>query len=160
MPETCAESPGAAIFRGVVVRKLSFVRIVMSGDVARIVTPPARYAARRSGDAYEGEWIATDAPLPDGMTDAFTESEARLLLPFLRAKANVGRDSREPTTADGRLIVRAKKSLGMSAGQLAKAIGAHESALSRAMGGELPVAHRESIRTLLREREAQRSRTR
>lgn len=143
---------GTAILGRMVHRKPSFLRVVITGDVAQLVTPSARFAAYRQGDEYDGEWITLGDDLPEGWSDAFTADEAKLLLPFLRARVNAGRAARSATTPDGRLIVRAKKTLNMTAAQIGAAIGVHESVISRAMNGALPAAHRDALQTLLRER--------
>lgn len=117
---------------------------------ARIVRPGARYAVHRDGDARPGAWLADGDELPDGWTDIFGEDEARSLLPFLRVRGTAGRRGADPTTADGRLIARACKRLGLTAAALGERIGAHEAVLSRARQGELPEKHREAIRALLK----------
>ena len=125
------------------------IQIQMSGTVARLVKPGARYAVRRSGEEHRGAWVPEDEALPKGTGDTFTEAEARLVLPFLRVRGTAGRRGSEPTTADGKLVARACKRLGLTAAGLAERIGAHESVLSRARRGELPEAHREAIKALL-----------
>jgi len=114
----------------------------------RVVRPGARYAVRRVGDGRPGAWLADDEALPRGWADILPEDEARLLLPFLRTVSH-GRRAAEPTTADGKFIARAKKILGLTAAQLGKAIGAHESVISRAVHGELPAAHRDAIKAMI-----------
>ena len=110
----------------------------------------ARYAVHRDGDARPGAWVPDGEALPDGWADVFPEDEARAMLPFLRARATGGRPGGEPTTADGRLVARAMKRLGVSAAGLGERVGAHESVLSRARNGELPAKHRDAIRALLK----------
>lgn len=171
MNSSCPARTTAATLPGMVVRKPSFVRVDITnmrrddaplGDpqaVVHLVSPGSRYAVRREGEAWEGEWFPVGTPLPVGWSDVFTEAEARLLLPSLRLRANAGRAAREPTTADGRLIARAKRALGVTAAQLAKTIGTHESVLSRAMHGALPDAHRAALRALLTSHDHARPRT-
>lgn len=159
MNSSCPARPAAATLGGMVVRKPSFVRVDTTDRGAVILSPGARYAVKREGEAWEGEWFPLGSPLPAGWSDAFTEPEARLLLPSLRLRANAGRAAREPTTADGRLIARAKRTLGLTAAQLAKALGTHESVLSRAMHGALPDAHRAALRALLTSHDHERPRT-
>ena len=130
-------------------RTVSPIQVQMSGAVARLVKPGARYAVRRSGEEYSGAWVPDGETLPKGTGDTFTEAEARLVLPFLRVRGTAGRRGSEPTTADGKLVARACKKLGLTAAGLAERIGAHESVLSRARHGELPEAHREAIKALL-----------
>lgn len=125
------------------------IQVQMSGLTARLVRPGARYAVRRSGEEYRGAWVPDGEALPRGASETFTEAEARLVLPFLRVRGTAGRRGAEPTTADGELVARACKKLGLSAVGLAEKIGAHESVLSRARHGELPETHREAIRALL-----------
>ena len=125
------------------------IQVQLSGAVARLVKPGARYAVRRSGEERRGEWVPEGEPLPRGAGDTFTEAEARLVLPFLRVRGTAGRRGAEPTTADGKLVARACKKLGVTAAGLAERIGAHESVLSRARHGELPEAHRLAIKALL-----------
>ena len=125
------------------------IQVQMSGAVARLVKPGARYAAHRTGEEYRGEWVLEGDPLPLGTRETFTEAEARLVLPFLRVRGTAGRRGAEPTTADGKLVARACKKLGVTAAGLGERIGAHESVLSRARHGELPEAHRAAIRALL-----------
>lgn len=126
------------------------------GRHARILKPGARYVVRRKGDEHEGRWLPDGEATPAGYGDTFTEAEARLLLPFLRARGAAGRVSREATTPDGKLVVRAKRALGLTAAGLGEAIGAHESVLSRALHGSLPDAHREAIRALLKSKKPKR----
>jgi hypothetical protein len=121
----------------------------------RIERPGERYVVKRSGDELRGAWLGEDQA-PGKADDTFTEREARLLLPLLRdmehrAKGKGGRRAAEPTTPDGRLISRACKTLDLSVAALADRIGAHESVLSRARHGELPEAHRQAIRALLKD---------
>lgn len=115
-----------------------------------LARPGARYAVHRDGDARPGAWVADGEATPDGWTDVYPENEARALLPFLRVRATGGRRGGQPTTADGKLVARACKLLGLTAAGLGEAIGAHESTLSRARNGELPEAHREAIRALIK----------
>jgi hypothetical protein len=125
------------------------IQVQTSGLTARIIRPGARYAVRRSGEEYRGAWVSDGEALPRGTSETFTEAEARLLLPFLRVRSTAGRRGSEPTTADGKLVARACRKLGLSAVGLAEKIGAHESVLSRARHGELPETHREAICALL-----------
>jgi hypothetical protein len=125
------------------------IQVQMSGAAARLVRPGARYAVRRSGEEYRGTWVPDGEALPRGTSETFTEAEARLVLPFLRVRGTAGRRGSEPTTADGKLVARACRRLGLSAVGLAEKIGAHESVLSRARHGELPETHREAIKALL-----------
>ena len=125
------------------------IQVQMSGAVARLVKPGARYAVRRFGEEYSGAWVSDGEPLPRGAADTFTEAEARLVLPFLRVRGTAGRRGAEPTTPDGKLVARACKRLGVTAAGLGERIGAHESVLSRARHGELPEVHREAIKALL-----------
>lgn len=125
------------------------IQIQTSGAVARLVKPGARYAVRRSGEEHRGEWVPDGEALPRGAGDTFTEAEARLVLPFLRVRGTAGRRGAEPTTADGKLVARACRKLGVTAVGLGERIGAHESVLSRARHGELPEAHRLAIMALL-----------
>ncbi len=108
-----------------------------------------RYAVKRSGEEHRGRWLSDDEPLPPGWDDGFLESEARLLLPFLRAQGH-GRKAAAPTTADGRLIDRACRKLGITIAALGTKIGAHQSVLSRARHGELPEVHRNAIKAILK----------
>lgn len=125
------------------------IQVQMSGALARLVRPGARYAVRRSGEEYRGAWVPEGEALPRGTDETFTEPEARLLLPFLRVRGTAGRRGAEPTTPDGKLVARACKKLGVTAAGLGERIGAHESVLSRARHGELTEAHREAIKALL-----------
>lgn len=120
-----------------------------------IIRPGAFYAVERRGEEHRGAWLPEGEPIPKGWWPSFSEREARALLPLLRdldarAAGKGGRRAAEPTTADGKLVARACKRLGLTAAALAEAIGAHESVLSRARHGELPEAHREAIKALLR----------
>jgi hypothetical protein len=108
-----------------------------------------RYTVKRSGDEHRGRWLSDDEPLPPEWEDVFLESEARLLLPFLRAHGH-GRKAATPTTADGRLIDRACRKLGTTIAALGTKIGAHQSVLSRARHGELPEVHRIAIKAILK----------
>lgn len=108
-----------------------------------------RYTVKRSGEEHRGRWLPDGEPLPDGWEDGFLESEARLLLPFLRANGH-GRKAAAPTTADGRLIDRACRKLGITIAALGMKIGAHQSVLSRARHGELPEVHRIAIKAILK----------
>lgn len=128
---------------------MSPIQIQASGPTARLVKPGARYAVRRSGEEYRGAWVPEGEALASGTDETFTEPEARLLLPFLRARGAAGRRGAEPTTPDGKLVARACKKLGVTAAGLAERIGAHESVLSRARHGELTEAHRLAIKALL-----------
>jgi hypothetical protein len=135
-------------------RKPISIRAVSTPAGFRIERPGARYAAERAGDEYRGVWLPDEEPLSEAR-DTFTEGEARLLLPLLRdmegmAAGKGGRPAAVPTSPDGQLIARACKRLGLSAATLAERIGAHQSVLSRARHGELPEAHRTTIRTLLK----------
>lgn len=56
--------------------------------------------------------------MPAGYAEVFTEAEARLLLPFLLVRGAAGRTSRDATTPDGRLVARAKRTLGLTAAGL------------------------------------------
>jgi hypothetical protein len=134
-------------------RKPNPIQAVSSPQGFRLVRPGARYAVDREGEEYNGSWLDYDAPV-HGANDTFTEGEARLLLPLLRAMEGMaagkgGRPATTPTTPDGRLVARACKKLGLSGLELAHRIGAHESVLSRARHGVLPEKHREAIRGLL-----------
>lgn len=117
--------------------------------VANIVRPGERYAVERSGEEHRGRWLAADEALPVGWSDVFVETEARALLPFVRARWH-GRKAAVPTTADGRLIDRACRKLGITIAALGTKIGAHQSVLSRARHGELPEVHRNAIRAILK----------
>jgi hypothetical protein len=128
------------------------IQVVKIGGAFRLVRPGARYAVLREGEEHRGAWLAADEVIDPGWTDAYPEHEARSLLPFLRGQAARRRPATEPTSADGRLIQRACRGLGVSASGLARMIGAHESVLSRARHGDLPEVHRESIRALLKAR--------
>lgn len=108
-----------------------------------------RYAVERDGEEHRGRWLAIDEPLPAGWSDVFAETEARALLPFLRANGH-GRKAAAPTTADGRLIDRACRKLGITIAALGTKIGAHQSVLSRARHGELPEVHRTTIKSILK----------
>lgn len=119
-----------------------------------LVRPGARFVVERQGEEHRGAWRADGEPRRDA-DETFTEGEARLLLPLLRelevrAAGKGGRPRSEPTSPDGKLVDRACKRLGLSAVALAASIGAHQSVLSRARHGELPLAHREAILALLR----------
>lgn len=115
-------------------------RVVRSGD---------RYMVGAHGDEYAGQWLPNEERVPDGCSDVFTENEARLLLPFLRAQGH-GRKAASPTTTDGRLIDRACRKLGITVAALGTKIGAHPSVLSRARHGELPEVHRSAIKAILK----------
>ena len=128
------------------------IEVRLSRDGARILKPGARYVVLRRGDQHEGRWLTDGEATPRGHTDLFTEAEARLLVPFLRVRGSAGRTSREATTPDGKLVTKAKRLLGLTAAGLADAIGAHETALSRALHGSLTDAQREAIRALLKNR--------
>lgn len=78
---------------------------------------------------------------------AIVESVAAILEPFAAGKG--GRPAGKATTPDGRLIQRARKTLGVSMTGLAERIGVHKSVLSRALKGELPEAHREAVKALV-----------
>jgi len=114
-----------------------------------LTRPQERYAVERSGEEHRGKWMATYEPLPVGWSDVFAEEEARALLPFLRAQGH-GRKAAAPTTADGRLIDRACRKLGITIAALGTKIGAHQSVLSRARHGELPEIHRIAIKAILK----------
>lgn len=131
------------------------VALVLVPAGFRLVRPGARYAVQRRGKEHVGDWLPENEPLPKGWTDAFREDTARALLPLLRrlegaAAGKGGRKGAEPTSADGRLVARACKRLGLTAAALAESIGAHQSVLSRARGGELPKKYREAINVLLK----------
>lgn len=126
------------------------INIEIDGSGLRIVRPGARYAVRRVGDARPGAWVSDGEALPDGWIDTFAENEARALLPFLRAHAH-GRKAAKPTTADGRLIDRVCRKLGITVAALGAKIGAHPSVLSRARHGELPEAHRNALKVILKQ---------
>lgn len=115
----------------------------------RVVRSGERYMVGAHGDEYAGQWLPDDERVPDGCSDIFTENEARLLLPFLRAHGH-GRKAAAPTTTDGRLIDRACRKLGITVAGLGAKIGAHQSVLSRARHGELPEVHRNTIRAILK----------
>lgn len=108
-----------------------------------------RFAVERRGEEHRGRWLPDGEALPDGWADAFAETEARALLPFLRAQGH-GRKAAKPTTADGRLIDRACRKLGVTVTALGTKIGAHPSVLSRARHGELPEAHRNALKAILK----------
>lgn len=108
-----------------------------------------RYAVERNGEEHRGRWLPDNEPLPAGWEDGFLESEARLLLPFLRAHGH-GRKAAAPTTPDGRLIDQACRKLGITVAGLGAKIGAHQSVLSRARHGELPEVHRSAIKAILK----------
>ena len=108
-----------------------------------------RYAVERSGEEHRGRWLAVDEVLPAGWSDIFVETEARALLPFLRANGH-GRKAAAPTTINGRLIDRACRKLGITIAALGTKIGAHPSVLSRARHGELPEVHRNAINAILK----------
>jgi hypothetical protein len=103
----------------------------------------------RIGEEHRGRWLADGEALSEGWTDTFAETEARALLPFLRAHGH-GRKAAAPTTADGRLIDRACRKLGVTIAALGTKIGAHQSVLSRARHGELPEVHRIAIKSILK----------
>ena len=147
LPDLCARAAEPAMLADM--PKSPIQVQVMSANVVRIVRPGARYAVTRSGEEYRGGWAPEGTPLSRHASDRFTEDEGRLLLPFLRVRGTAGRPGSEPTTADGKLVARACKRLGVSAAGLAERIGAHESVLSRARHGELPEAHRLAIKALL-----------
>lgn len=133
---------------------IQLVRIDAALSGFAIVRPGARWAVQRSGEEHRGRWL-NDGERLSGAVDVFLEAEARLLLPLLRdmdgmAAGKGGRPAADPTSPDGRLIARACKRLGLTAAALAKAIGAHESVLSRARHGTLRETHRRSIQTLLK----------
>lgn len=125
------------------------VVIVAQVDGMSICRPGQRYAVNRNGEEHRGRWLPDGEALPEGWTDAFAETEARALLPFLRAQGH-GRKAAKPTTADGRLIDRACRKLGVTVAVLGAKIGAHPSVLSRARRGELPEVHREAIKAILK----------
>jgi hypothetical protein len=81
------------------------------------------------------------------------EQEARTILGFLRVNAKGGRPPGKPTTADGRLIVRACARLNIHAKTLAKKIGVSASALSYARSGrnDLSETSRNAIEALLKQ---------
>lgn len=130
-------------------RKRNPIQAVSTPEGFRLVRPGARYAVLRAGEEHRGLWLPDDEVLPAGYTDACPENEARALLPFLRATGH-GRKAAEPTSADGKLIARACKRLGITAAALGERIGAHEAVLSRARHGELPAHHRDAIKALLK----------
>lgn len=119
------------------------------GDMVQIVRPGERYAVERRGEEHRGRWLPDGEALPEGWADAFAETEARALLPFLRAQGH-GRKPAKSTTADGRLIDRACRKLGVTVAALGTKIGAHPSVLSRARHGELPEAHRTTLKLILK----------
>lgn len=129
-------------------RKLDVV-IVARVDGMSICRPGQRYAVDRNGEEHRGRWLPEGEVLPEGWADAFAETEARALLPFLRAQGH-GRKPAKPTTADGRLIDRACRKLGITVSALGVKIGAHPSVLSRARHGELPEAHRTTLKSILK----------
>lgn len=145
--EPCPPEPAPAMLDDM---PKSPFQVVPAGHLFRLTRPGARYATRREADERPGAWLPDGEALPEGWADAFPEDEARSLLPFLRVRGTAGRRAAAPTSADGKLIARACKRLGLSAVALAGAIGAHESVLSRARHGELPEAHRDAIKALLK----------
>lgn len=124
----------------------------------RLSRPGARYAVHREEDARPGAWLPEGEALPDGWTDTYPENEARSLLALLRTRSG-GRPSLAPTTADGRLIVRACTRLGLTAAALGEKIGAAEAVLSRARNGVLPAKHRDAIKALLASQKRKRKAT-
>lgn len=134
------------------------IQATPAGRLFRLTRPGARYAVHSEGDARPGAWLPDGEPLPEGWTDVYPETEARALLPFLRAVSH-GRRAAEPTTADGRLIARACKKLGLTAAGLGDVIGANEAVLSRARNGELPAKHREAIKALIAPKKSKRKAT-
>lgn len=121
----------------------------------RLTRPNARYAVDRSGaDEHAGVWIPATEPLPPGWVDTFPEAEARSLVYLLRElgrrpAGKGGRPPATPTTPDGQLIERAKRGLGVTGIELARAIGVHETVLSRALHGELTDVQRDKIEALV-----------
>lgn len=131
------------------------IQVVHDGPRLRLVRPGARYVIDLSGEEHRGVWLPDGEPTPAGSADLFVETEARALLPLLRAlegraAGKGGRIAGEATSPDGKLIARACKRLGLTVVALAEAIGAHESVLSRARSGELPAKHRDAIKALIK----------
>ncbi|XXX79224.1 hypothetical protein WMF30_10660 [Sorangium sp. So ce134] len=155
MTPACPERADPATLRAVPTRRPHPVQIATVPGGFRVTRPGARYALERRGEEHPGDWLPEDDPLPKGWADTFPEDLARAVVPLLRrlegaAAGKGGRKAAAPTTADGRLVARACKRLGLTAAALAEAIGAHESVLSRARHGGLPEKHREAIAELLR----------
>jgi len=121
----------------------------------RLVRTGSRYAVHREGDARPGAWIPDDAALQEGWSEVFPEDEARSLLPLLRSRAMPGRTGASPTSADGKLIERARQCLGFrTVAELAVHLEIHESVLSRARHGTLPPAHRKTLEKIVKSKSA------
>jgi hypothetical protein len=155
MTSACPDLRAPATLGTMPTRKLHPVQITPSLGGFRLVRPGARYAVQRRGEEHVGDWLPEDEALPAGWVDAFPEDLARTMLPLLRrlegaAAGKGGRKGGEPTSADGRLVARACKRLGLTAAALAERIGAHQSVLSRARSGELPKKYREAITAILK----------
>lgn len=110
-------------------------------------------AAHAAGDTV-GRDIATArlvAAIPGLCDDVGRLTAALIAERAAKERTNKGgRPAAAPTTADGKLVARACKRLGITAAALAERIGAHEAVLSRARHGELPAHHRDAIRALLK----------
>ncbi len=132
------------------------LHVIPAGRLFQVTRPGARYATHREGDERPGVWLDEATPAAPGFVDAFPEDEARSLLVTLRAietrprGGKGGRPAGEATTPDGKLIVKARKALGLTMSGLAGALGIQNAQLSRAMTGELPAKHRDAIKALIK----------
>jgi hypothetical protein len=125
------------------------VTLLNASDGKKIVKPGFRYAARRAGEEHKGQWVADGSETPLGLTDVFTEGEARLMLPLLRSRGTAGRKADNATTPDGELISRVMEAFGLTAAALASKLGVDPSVLSRGRRGKLAPEHHAALLDLL-----------
>jgi len=137
---------------------MATVQLEPHGTRTRIARGGELYAVLRAAEDGErkGAWFRRDDVPKDHIVD-FTEHEASLILPLLRAldRSGAGRRPEKASTADGRLIDRVCKALGVTAAALAEETKIAKETLSRARksaeagGRPLTEQHRATLRELL-----------